>query len=85
MQVPQNLDDARVRMQCHNQAVADFDLQLQMIDLELKMCTDEEGVLPYQEKKVDELEERKLKLLGGKRFHANASSCYWYYLAKEKN
>lgn len=83
--MPQGLDDARVRMQCHNQAVSDFDLQLEMVELELKMCTDDEGVLPYQEKKVEDLEERKLKLLGGKRFHANASSCYWYYLAKEKN
>jgi len=55
-----------------------------MVELEMKMCSDEEGVLPYQEKRLEELEERKLKLLGGKRFHVNASSCYWYYLAKEK-
>jgi len=71
-------------MSCHNQAVDDFNLQLEMVELEMKMCSDEEGVLPYQEKRLEELEERKLKLLGGKRFHVNASSCYWYYLAKEK-
>lgn len=71
-------------MTCHKQAVADFDIQLEMVDIEIKMCSDDQGVLPYQEDKLDELEERKVKLLAGKRFHANAANAYWYYIEKQK-
>lgn len=71
-------------MICHKQAVDDFDLQLQVVDLEIKGCSDENGVLPYQESKLEELEERKIKLLSGKRFHVNASNAYWYYVERQK-
>lgn len=71
-------------MTCHKQAVADFDIQLEMVDIEIKLCSDDQGVLPYQEDKLDELEERKVKLLAGKRFHANAANAYWYYIEKQK-
>ena len=38
------------------------------------------------ENKLDELEERKLKLLSGKRFHQNARHAYWYITARwDKN
>jgi len=56
-----------------------------MIDLELAMLSDDGDVLPYNESKAQELEEKKLKLLSGKRFQINARNCYWYYLMKEKS
>ncbi len=69
-------------MNCHQQAVKDFDLQLQMNDLEIDMLKDQDQVLPYNETRSDELDQKKLKLLLGKRFHQNAMNAYWYYLAK---
>ena len=78
-------------MKCYQQSTDDIQLQLDAIDLELAiMCeTDEKSyafsdVPPYQEGKVSELEERKLKLLASKRFHQNARNCYWYYVVSEK-
>lgn len=71
-------------MTCHQQAVTDFNVQLEIVDLEIKMCSDDEGVLPYQEDKLSHLEERKIKLLAGKRFHANAANAYWYFIEHQK-
>jgi hypothetical protein len=53
---------------CHEQAIEDFQLQIEMIELELAMLYDDGDVLPYNESKAQELEERKLKLMTGKRF-----------------
>ena len=39
-------------------------------------------VLPYNEGRMDDLEQKKLKLLLGKRFHQNATNAYWYYLER---
>jgi hypothetical protein len=69
-------------MNCHQHAVSDFDLQIEMNDLELDMLKDHGEILPYNESRADELEQKKLKLLLGKRFHQNAMNAYWYYLAK---
>lgn len=69
-------------MNCHQHAVKDFELQIEMNDLELDMFKDGGEVLPYNNNKVDELEQKKLKLLLGKRFHQNATNAYWYWLAK---
>ena len=82
---PTSLDDAHIRCRCHEQAIEDFQLQIEMIDLELAMLSDDGDVLPYNESKAQELEEKKLKLLSGKRFQINARNCYWYYLMKEKS
>lgn len=72
-------------MKCYQQSTDDVQLQLDAIDLELAMlCAPDENVLPYQENKVAELEERKLKLLASKRYHQNARNCYWYYVVSEK-
>jgi hypothetical protein len=46
---------------CHEQAIEDFQLQIEMIELELAMLCDDGDVLPYNESKAQELEERKLK------------------------
>ena len=56
-----------------------------MIELELAMLSDDGDILPYNESKGQELEERKLKLMTGKRFQTNARNAYWYYLMKAKN
>jgi hypothetical protein len=69
-------------MNCHQHAVKDFELQLEMNDLETDMLKDNGQVLPYNESRVDELDQKKLKLLLGKRFHQNAMNAYWYHLAK---
>jgi len=45
-------------------------------------CHQHAQVLPYNESRVDELDQKKLKLLLGKRFHQNAMNAYWYHLAK---
>ena len=85
MKPPTSLDDAHIRCRCHEQATEDFQLQIEMVDLELAMLCDDGDVLPYNESKAQELEERKLKLMTGKRFQINARNCYWYYLMKAKN
>jgi hypothetical protein len=69
-------------MNCHQHALKDFDLQIEMNDLEMDMLKDQGEILPYNEGKMDDLEQKKLKLLLGKRFHQNAANAYWYYLAK---
>lgn len=79
---PVSGEDARIKMNCHQHAVKDFDLQIEMNDLELDMLKDHGEILPYNESRADELEQKKLKLLLGKRFHQNAMNAYWYYLAK---
>jgi hypothetical protein len=80
---PTNVEEASIKMNCHQHAIKDFDLQLEMNDLEMNMLKDGSGdVLPYNENRMDELEQKKLKLLLGKRFHQNATHAYWYYLER---
>jgi hypothetical protein len=72
-------------MCCHQQSVDDFQMQIDMLDIEINMLSEEgREILAYQESKLDEMEERKLKLLSGKRFHQNARHAYWYWLQREK-
>ena len=82
IEAPTDLKDARIKMIGHQQAVKDFDLQIEMNDLEMNMLHDGDEVMPYNECKVDDLEQKKLKLLYGKRYHQNAANAYWYHLAK---
>lgn len=82
LEVPTDLEDAHIKMSCHQHAVDDFDLQIQMNELEQSMLCDGEDVLPYQSGRIDDLEQKKLKLLLGKRFHRNASRAYWFYIMK---
>jgi hypothetical protein len=80
---PTDLEDAHIMMCCHQQSVDDFQMQIDMIDIEISMlCEDGKDLPPYQESRLDELEERKLKLLSGKRFHQNARHAYWYVTAR---
>ena len=82
MEAPTDLEDAHIRMSCHQQSVDDFQLQIEMCDIEMTMICDGDEVLPYQTGKMEELEQKKLKLLSGKRFHQNARHAYWYYTVK---
>jgi len=84
LEPPTNAEDARIKMSCHEHSVEDFNLQLQMNELETSMLCDGDEVLPYNVKEVEDLEQKKLKLLLGKRFHLNASRCYWYWLARNE-
>jgi len=69
-------------MNCHQHADTDFDLQIQMNDLEMNFLRDKGEVLPYNESKMEDLEQKKLKLFLGKRFHQNATNAYWYWLQR---
>jgi hypothetical protein len=86
VEAPTNLDDAVIKMSCHQHAVNDFDLQLNINDLEIGMLTDHTSskeVFPYNEARIEELEAKKLKLLLSKRFHQNATNAYWYYVERQ--
>ena len=72
-------------MSCHEHAIKDFDLQLEMNGLQLDMLKENGEVIPYHIDEYSDLEEKKLRLLVGKRFHQNASNAYWYYLQREKS
>ncbi len=80
IQAPTTADEARLKMNCHQHAVKDFDLQIEMTELEMNMLKDDGQVLPYNASRMEDLEQKKLKLLLGKRFHQNATNAYWYYL-----
>tara|TARA_R100001082_G_scaffold19124_1_gene9372 strand:+ start:1877 stop:2053 length:177 start_codon:yes stop_codon:yes gene_type:complete len=57
---------------------------MELNELEMTMLCDNGEPLPYNEDKMHELEEKKLKLLMGKRFHQNAKHCYWYWMQKKE-
>ena len=44
---PTDGEDARIKMSCHEHAIEDFNLQLEMNALEINMLSDGEEVLPY--------------------------------------
>jgi hypothetical protein len=81
---PTDLDDARIKMSCHDHAIKDFDLQLEMNGLQLDMLKDNGEINPYHLDEYGDLEEKKLKLLVGKRFHQNAANAYWYWMQRDK-
>jgi len=61
-------------------------MQIDMIDMEINLVCEDGDVPAYKAAKLDELEERKHKLLSGKRFHQNARHAYWYVTARgDKN
>lgn len=82
IEAPTDIEDAKIKQTCHEHAVQDFDLQIEMAELEMNALKDGDEVLPYNLGRMDDLEQKKLKLFYGKRFHQNAAHAYWYYLAK---
>ena len=84
IQAPTDAEDARIKMSCHEHAIKDFDLQLEMNGLQMTMLMEEGKVLDYHMSEYEDLEQKKLKLLVGKRFHQNAANAYWYHMQREK-
>ena len=82
LQPPKNLEDAHTWMCCHQHNLEDYTVQMELNELEMAMLCDNGEPLPYNEDKMHELEEKKFKLLQGKRFHQNAKHCYWYWMQK---
>ena len=78
-------EDARIKMSCHEHAIKDFDLQLEMNGLQMEMLMEDGKVLDYHMDEYEDLEQKKLKLLVGKRFHQNACNAYWYWIQREKS
>ena len=78
--VPKGLEDAHKWMCIHQHNLDDYQLQIELNELEMAMLCDNEAPLPYNEERFRDLEEKKLKLLMSKRFHQNAKHCYWYWL-----
>jgi len=72
-------------MSCHEHAIKDFDLQLEMNGLQMEMLMEDGKVLDYHMDEYEDLEQKKLKLLVGKRFHQNACNAYWYWIQREKS
>jgi hypothetical protein len=81
---PISLDDAQIKMSCHEHAIKDFDLQLEMNTVQMDMLKENGEVIPYELDNYGLLEEKKLKLLSGKRFHQNAYNSYWYWVQQNK-
>ena len=79
---PSDLDDAQIKMHCHVQTVEDIDLQLEMNEVEMSMCHEDGELLPYNKEDYTKLEEHRLRLYWGKKFHMNARNAYWYYLTQ---
>ena len=65
-------------MQCHKHAVSDIELQKEVLEEEINLENKQD--IPYNETKLERLQERKIKLINAKRYHQNASNAYWYYL-----
>ena len=82
LEVPKNIKDAELKMNCSKQAVDDIVLQLEIVDeeieryLELKTNDD----IPYNQTKLEYLKEQKLNLMRARRFQNSAFNAYWYYL-----
>tara|TARA_B100001250_G_scaffold306677_1_gene268560 strand:- start:3195 stop:3434 length:240 start_codon:yes stop_codon:yes gene_type:complete len=70
-------------MCCHKHGIEDFDLQIQMNKLDMSLLCEDGELLAYHKNQYEELRQKELKLLTGKRYHTNASHCYWYWLQRE--
>jgi hypothetical protein len=78
LEVPKNIKDAELRMQCSRQAVEDIDLQLEIVEQEIALESKQE--IPYNETKLDEFREHKPNLMKAKRYQNNSANAYWYYM-----
>lgn len=75
---PETKEDAIVKMQCHQHAANDIQLQLDICETEIKMELAQE--VDYNHDKLDRLHEQKIRLINAKRFNDSASHAYWFYL-----
>ena len=78
LEVPTSESDAIVKEQCHKHAVSDIEMQMQALDSEMELENRQD--VPYNAAKIDQLHERRIKLINAKRYHTNAAHAYWYYM-----
>ena len=78
LEVPKNIKDAELKMNCSKQAVDDIVLQLAIVDQEIALESSDD--IPYNHTKLEHLKEHKLKLMKARRYHNNVSNAYWYYI-----
>ena len=78
LDAPKNTSDAQVKQTCHNHAVDDITLQIDVVEAELQLEKDQQ--VPYNDGKMQHLQERRIKLINAKRYHKNASNAYWYFI-----
>jgi hypothetical protein len=75
-------------MNAHNQAITDFNLQLEINDLTMEMVKANNPLIVGRDKgkdmDYDALEYKKFKLLTRKRYHQNSAHAYWYWLERER-
>jgi len=81
IEAPKDANEASIKRQCHEQAVTDFNLQIEIVDHEMSMLKEpsDNSLQEPNEEEYADLENRKLKHLMSKRFHQNASHAYWYF------
>ena len=81
--VPKDQTDAKDKLKCHQDAIDDFQSQIEIIDLEIETLKEDNGEpLPYLVDDDLKLKNRKHKLLQSKRYHCNAAKAYSYHLEK---
>lgn len=83
---PKSKLDAETQIIAHRNAVDDFLIQLELIDQELEMLKDpiDEHVPDYKCEIFEDCQEKKKRLILGKRFHLNAANAYSYWLHLQK-
>ena len=74
---PKNIKEALLKQKCHEHAVEDIDLQLQLIETELDIHENDD--VPYNREQFEKLNEKKIKLINAKRHHSNGAKAYWYF------
>ena len=53
---------------------------MQMEVLESEMELENRQEVPYNDTRIYQLHERRIKLINAKRYHTIASNAYWYYM-----
>ena len=77
---PTDLQDCKAKQEMHQHSYEDFELQVQICELELEALVEPDGeYLEYALDQVASLKDRKRKLLMSKRFHHNARKAYWWW------
>ena len=78
LDAPTSTNDAQVKQTCHLHAVDDIGLQIDVVEAELQLEKEQE--IPYNQNKMQHLQERRIKLINAKRYHKNASNAYWFFI-----
>ena len=82
---PLDVEDAHIKMCCHQHSGKDFSLQAEIAQDELKLYLEREVFKDSKEAEKNEeliLEAREniIKYKKSKRFHLNAANAYWFWM-----